>query len=210
MDVDIWIDPICPFCWVTSRWLVQVAPERDLDITWRSISLFVKNGMADEPDHPYHGPSSRTHQLLRVVEAMRDAGGADRIGDLYAEFGRHIHHRGELEFDVAELLGRLGLDPALAEALTDEQWDARIAEHMDEVVELAGDDIGTPLIAVDGRSGRVALFGPVIIDVPDLADSLDLWDGFLKMVDVPGFFELKRTRTHAPNIPTSRSSPEAP
>ena len=210
MDVDIWIDPVCPFCWVTSRWLVQVAPERDLDITWRSISLFVKNGMAEEPEHPLHAPTSRTHQLLRVMEAMRDAGGADRIGDLYTEFGRHIHHRGELEFEVADLLARLGLDPELAEALTDERWDARIAEHMDEVFELAGDDIGTPLIAVDGQSGRVALFGPVIVDVPDPADSLDLWDGFMKMVDVPGFFELKRTRTHAPNIPHESILGEAP
>lgn len=141
---------------------------------------------------------------------MRAAGHADRIGDLYSELGRHIHHRGTDEFEVDELLARLGLDPALADAVDDPGWDAAIRAHMDEVFELAGTDVGTPLIALDGRHGRVALFGPVITHLPDHEDALDLWDGFVKMVHAPGFFELKRTRSDAPVIPDESVLPDEP
>lgn len=199
MNVDFWYDPGCPFCWVTSRWINRVAPHRDLQVNWRSISLLFKN---DPPeDSPFHGAVSRTRDLLRVGEATRDAGHADRIGDLYTEFGRRIHNRGERDFDVAAILDELGLDESLAKALDDPQWDDAIRASMAEGLALTGDDVGTPIIAVDGRQGRVGLFGPVITELPNLDDSLDLWDGFVKMVDTPGFYELKRTRTHGPTAP---------
>lgn len=199
VNVDFWFDPICPFCWATSRWINRVAPERDLDITWRPISLLIKNGI-DDPSHPYFAAASRGLQLLRVVEAVRASGRADRIGDLYTEFGRHIHHRNELDFDVAAVLERLGLDAGLAEALDDEAWDDAITAAMADGLSLTGDDVGTPLIAVGRPHGRVGAFGPVITEVPDVAGSVDLWDGFVTIIDAPGFFELKRTRTHAPAL----------
>lgn len=199
MNVDFWYDPGCPFCWVTSRWINRVAPHRDLQVNWRSISLLFKN---DPPeDSPYYAAIARTRDLLRVGEATRDAGREDRIGELYTEFGRRIHNRGERDFDVAAILDELGLDESLAKALDDPQWDDAIRASMADALALTGDDVGTPIIAVDGRQGRVGLFGPVITELPNLDDSLDLWDGFVKMVDTPGFFELKRTRTQRPTAP---------
>lgn len=199
MQVEFWFDPVCPFCWMTSRWLVSVAPERDLDITWRSISLLFKNQMGE--DHPFYARASRTRDLLRVVEAVRAAGHGDRIGALYTEFGRHIHMRQNPGFDEAAVLASLGLDAGLASAAQDESWDDAIRSSMDDGLALTGNDVGTPLIAVTGKRGRVGLFGPVITEYPDHDDALDLWDGFVKMVDTNGFFELKRTRTSMPNFP---------
>lgn len=201
MTLDFWFDPICPFCWVTSRWVERVAPHRDLEVDWRPISLLYKNGIDDQPDHPYYPRAARTRDLLRVVEAARAAGHADRIGELYTEYGRFIHHRQELDFDVADVLDGLGLDPALAAALDDESWDVEIRAAMDEGLGLTGLDVGTPLLAFDGRDGRIGVFGPVIVDLPELDEALELWDGFVKMAENPTFFELKRTRNQSPNIP---------
>lgn len=198
MDVEFWFDPICPFCWATSRWLNDVAPERELEITWSPISLFFKNDPS--PDSEYYEPSLRTLKMLRVVEAVRAQGGANRIGDLYTELGRHIHHRSELDVDVAEVLDRVGLDTRLADAMEDESWDDVIRSAMKRGLQLTGDDVGTPLIAFEADHGPVALFGPVIADVLDHADALRLWDGFVQVASVKGFYELKRTRDRAPEL----------
>lgn len=198
MRVEFWFDPVCPFCWATSRWINTVRPQRDLEIEWRPISLLFKNGM--EEGHPFFEKASRTRDLLRVVEAARAAGHGDRIGNLYTEFGRRIHHRGELDFDVAEVLERVGLDPSFAAALTEESWDAVIRSSMDDGLALTGPDVGTPLIAVETDHGRRGLFGPVITEVPAGDDALRLWDGFLALAGTRGFYELKRTRTSAPEL----------
>ena len=175
MQVRLWVDPVCPFCWMTSRWLVRVAALRDLRIELLPISLMVKN--ASTPENPYPEAMVAGHGLLRVMEAVRAAGHADRLGDLYTEYGRRLHVRGEARVDAA------------------------IAAAMAEGLALVGDDVGTPIIAVEHprRPGvEVGLFGPVITELPDAEASLRLWDGFLAMVATDGFFELKRTRTSAP------------
>jgi 2-hydroxychromene-2-carboxylate isomerase len=200
MDVTFWFDPACPFCWMTSRWVRSVAPARDLRIDWQPISLLFKNGF--EPDHPYYGRVARTRDLLRVVEATRAAGHADRIGELYTEFGRRIHHEDRQDFDVAEILSSLGLDPALAGALDDDGWDATIRAAMDAGLALTGTDVGTPLVAIAGGGGeRVGFFGPVITEFPTGEAALRLWDGFVLMITTPGFYELKRTRDRMPGKP---------
>ncbi len=199
MDVDFWFDPACPFCWVTSRWINRVAPERDLVVTWRPISLLFKNELTDE--NPHYVGARRTTDLLRVVEAIRSNGDESRIGDLYTEYGRHIHNRGNLDFDVKSVLVELDLDPSFSAALEQPEWDENIKAGMAEGLALTGNDVGTPLIAIDGAKGRIGLFGPVITELPDLEASLDLWDGFVKMANTAGFFELKRTRTEPPVAP---------
>ncbi len=199
MSIEFWFDPACPFCWMTSRWVNRVAPERDLSVTWRSISLFFKNNPPE--DSPFYGKTRRTTDLLRVVEAARAAGSEDRIGRLYTEFGRHIHNRGEFDFDVAATLNTVGLDPALAAAVDDPSWDEAIKTSMADGLSLTGPDVGTPIIAVASRHGRVGLFGPVITQLPSVEDGLELWDGFVKMANTAGFFELKRTRTEMPTPP---------
>jgi 2-hydroxychromene-2-carboxylate isomerase len=199
MHVQFWFDPACPFCWMTSRWLVRVQPHRDLDIEWLPISLLEKNGTRE--GEPFFAEVTASHGMLRVVEALRAAGHADRIGDLYTELGRALHVD-EVPVDLRAVLSGLGLDKRFAQAADDERHDAAIRESMEDGLGLVGSAVGTPIIAVprsDG-SGRVGLFGPVITALPDVESSLRLWDGFIAMVETDGFYELKRTRREAPEI----------
>ena len=200
MKVEYWFDPICPFCWMTSRWINRVAPARDLEIEWRPISLLFKNGMGE--DHPFYAKASRTRNLLRVVESVRAAGHGDRIGELYTALGTRIHLRGEIEFDVAAVLTEVGLDPSHAAALDDESFDDAIRSAMADGLALTGTDVGTPIIAIDGATGRVGMFGPVITVLPAADAALRLWDGFVAMAETDGFYELKRTRTVSPDMST--------
>ena len=199
MKIDFWFDPACPWCWMTSRWVQTVAPARDLEVTWRPISLLFKN--QPEPSDEYYEPVARTHNLLRVIEAVREAGHEDRIGELYTRFGTHIHHEGNANFDVAVELEALSLDPRLAAALDDDRFDRVIQVAMDEGLALTGQDVGTPLIAFDGTDGeRVGLFGPVISQVPAGDAALAAWDAFVTLAQTPGFWETKRDRTEDPNL----------
>jgi hypothetical protein len=183
---------------VTARWVVdEVRPARGLRVTWQPISLFFKNEPAEGSDH--FAPVWFSHRLLRVLESVRAAG--DDIEPLYLEYGRRIHHERDRDFDVADAVATVGLDPAHADAFDDERWDAEIRTRMDAGLALCGEDVGTPIIALDDRRGdRVAYFGPVITRVPDTAASIDLWDALCTMSSVPGFWEIKRIRTERPDF----------
>ena len=185
---------------MTARWVVDVvAPERDLAITWQPISLLEKN--QPEKDSDYYEPVHQTHRYLRVMESLRAADGDDAVFPLYWEYGRRIHHDKDRTFDAADALAAIGADTAHAAAFDDDTWDAEISKRMAVGIDLAGTDIGTPIIAFDNDDGeRVALFGPVITRVPDKEQSLRLWDGFMAVATVPGFWELKRTRTERPEF----------
>ncbi len=197
MHVRFWFDPACPFCWITSRWLVRVATQREATIEWSPISLLLKNGTGE--GEPFFAEVTASHGMLRTVEALRAAGQEHRIGELYTELGRVLHVEGTT-VDLRAVLTGLGLDPAFAAAADDAEHDAAVRTSMDEGLALVGDAVGTPIIAVDrpDGTGRIGLFGPVITELPDVEASLRLWDGFLAMVATDGFFELKRTRSSAP------------
>lgn len=198
-EIEFWIDPACPWCWVTARWIVEeVRPHRDIHITWQPISLFFKN--SPDPSSQYYEPVRFTHRLLRVIEAVRAKEGDEAIEPLYWELGRRIHHDQDRGFDPADALRTVGLDASLAAAFDDEAWDAEIRTRMDAGLALAGDDVGTPIISfpVEG-GGRQAFFGPVITRVPPTDVALRLWDGVRSIVDIPGFWEIKRTRTEGPD-----------
>ncbi len=176
---------------------MEIAPERDLNIVWEPISLLIKNNPSPESAH--HAPLVWTYGLLRVLESVRATDGEARVGDLYVEYGRRIHHDRELEWDVALALDAVGLDPSHAAAFSDEQWDAEITTRMNAGLALVGNDVGTPIISIRGDDGNeVALFGPVITGVPPLKDSLALWDSFVMLAQLDGFWEIKRTRTTGP------------
>lgn len=183
---------------MTARWVVdEVRPHRDLEITWQPISLFVKNDAdpVDERGARYF----RTHRLLRVLESVRASGGD--VEALYIEYGRRIHHDREYDFDVTDALMAVGLDATHADAYDDDSWDDEIRTRMARGIELAGDDIGTPIIGFEDRHGDMqAYFGPVITSVPPTDDSLAMWDALTTMIDVQGFWELKRTRTERPDF----------
>jgi predicted DsbA family dithiol-disulfide isomerase len=207
MNVEFWVDPVCPFCWATARWIVdEVEPNRDIDITWRPISLKFKN---DPPeDSSFYEPVTFTHNLLRVMESARASDGDDAFFKLYWEAGTRIHHDGDRSFDPAELLESVGLDTKHAAAFDDESWDEAIRSGMDEGLALVGDDVGTPIIAITNSDGvKAGYFGPVITKVPSTDKSVAMWDALVAMMDVDSFFELKRTRTEAPD-PGARPTPK--
>ncbi len=190
---------------MTARWVVdEVLPERDLHITWQPISLLEKNQPA--PDSEYYAASLQTHKYLRVMEAIRatgeaDGGDRDPVFEFYWELGRRIHHDKELHVDLPDVLSTIGVDNVLVDAFDDETWDAEIKTRMAAGLVLTGDDVGTPLIAFDDVNGeRIGLFGPVITRVPDRPHSLQLWDAFVTLGRIPGFWEVKRTRTEPPDF----------
>jgi hypothetical protein len=207
MNVEFWVDPACPFCWATARWMVdEVVPNRDVRVTWHPISLKLKN----EPpkDSPFYEPVTFTHNLMRVMESARAAEGDDAFFDLYWEAGTRIHHDGQRTFDVEDLLTTVGLDTKHAVAFDDESWDAVIRESMDEGLALAGNDVGTPIIALTNSDGvKAGYFGPVITKVPSTDKSVAMWDALVTMMDVDSFFELKRTRNGLPD-PGARPTPK--
>lgn len=197
--VRFWIDPVCPWCWVTSRWMVAVAAERDLAVQWQPISLLLKN--QPSPDSEYYPAVKWSYGLLRVLEAVRATDGEGAVGDLYTEYGRRIHHDGQSMWDVADALAAIGLDAAHAAAFDDESYDAEILRRHEEGLALVGNDVGTPIISLPDAAGtEVAIFGPVITSVPPLAESLELWDVVARVARMPQFFELKRTRTSRPEF----------
>ena len=204
--VDFWVDPACPYCWATARWAVEeVAPHRNIDITWRPISLLFKN--QPEPGSSYLVASVFRHGLLRVMVSVRSTDGNDGVFKLYWEFGSRIHHDGDRSFDPAKALAEVGLDQSHAAAFDDEAWDVAIRESMDEALALVGDDVGTPIIALENSDGvRAGYFGPVISRIPSTEKSVKMWDALVAMIDVDSFFELKRTRTEAPD-PGDRPAP---
>jgi hypothetical protein len=185
-------------------------PHRDVHITWLPISLLFKNEPPEGSD--YYGPVMTTHRMLRVLEAVRAAGDSPDAGNhdvfkLYWEFGARIHHDHEVDFDLTDALTTVGLDPAHAEAADDESWDHAIRTAMDDGLGLVGTDVGTPIIATHNAHGeRVGYFGPVITKIPSTEDSLKMWDALMDMMDVDGFFELKKTRTDSPD-PGDRPDP---
>jgi len=199
VELTFWYDPGCPWCWITSRWIVEVSAERDLAVAWRSFSLKVKNAGNDLPEKIARSTEA-THGALRVTEAVRAAYGEERVAPLYTELGRRIHHDGDGELKtLTDALEVVGVDPAFAERATDDSLDAPILASMDEAFRASGEDVGTPIIRI-GPEGRPGFFGPVLSPAPTGAAALALFDGLVAVADAgaDGFFELKRERRVGP------------
>ena len=192
MQVEFFFDPVCPWCWITSRWIEEVRSRReDVAVRWRPFSLLLKNeGSIEER---WRAQMEAGHRMLRVISAAGDTS----AGDLYTTLGTAIHHD-EIppqDVDIAAAVDALGLAPELARAAEDERLDSPIRASMGEALRLAGDDVGVPLISFDGRA---AYFGPVMAPAPTGERALELFDALSALVAIPGFYELKRTRDHGP------------
>lgn len=196
--VDFYYDPSCPFCWITSRWLVQVSRQRDVAITWRPFSLTMKNdelpgGANADSDHAAsHGAA---HRVLRVIAAAEKAGAS--AGDLYTAFGtaRHIDGGEYTDELIASVLADAGLSADLAKAADDTEWDEHLEAEMQSALDLVGNDVGVPIIAFEREDGtKQGYFGPVIISMPSEEEGLAMWDGLSRLATVSTFYELKRTR----------------
>jgi len=221
-DVEFFWDPVCPFAWVTSRWMEKVARRRELDVDWRFISLAILNGERDyESEFPkgYSETHGRGLELLRVAAAAREAHGREAMFGLYTSFGDAIwtdepDDRGVLglvgkpgEIDpIRPLLERADLPTELAEEATDEKWNDVLAAETTDALSRTGDQVGTPIITYGPPDGP-SLFGPVISRVPDDDEAVELWDAVTKLAHWDGFSELKRSNRELPQIPliTARS-----
>ena len=199
--VDMWFDPICPWAWMTSRWLLEVEKVRPLDIRFNVMSLSVLNAGRDLPEQ-YQELMTRGWGPVRVCIAAAEAAGPQVLRDLYTALGTRIHlQKYELDEKLyREALEEVGLDPSLADAAnTDARDEALVASH-NAGMKPVGTDVGTPVIHAPGpvAGQKVAFFGPVVTPAPKGDAAGKLWDGVLLVAGTPGFYELKRTRDIGP------------
>ena len=182
-----------------SRWLVEVAPHRDLDVHWRSFSLTLLNGCADVP-RQYRERAEGAHDVLRVVEAARAAGEPQpAIGAFYAGAVGELF-QGAWPLHVPDTLAGAGMDPSLADAFFDPRWDRAIQASMQEATDLCGSAAASPTIALESAPGR-AFFGPVLSHKPEGQAAVDLWDALAIRSAAGAVCELKRDRTEGLQLP---------
>ncbi|MFI5616671.1 DsbA family protein [Streptomyces sp. NPDC051567] len=203
--VDFWFDPLCPWAWMTSRWMVEVEKVRDIEVRWHVMSLNVLNeNKLDELPEFYRemlGPKALIP--VRVVTAAQQKYGQEITGKLYTALGTKIHNEGKggsLEA-VAEALAEAGLPAELIDYAESDEYDTVLRASHSEGIERVGQEVGTPVISVPGADGEeVAFFGPVVTPAPRGEAAARLWDGTLLVASTPGFYEIKRTRTQGPSF----------
>ncbi len=212
-DVEFFWDPVCPWAWLTSRWMLEVAAQRDLTIDWRFISLRLLNEAKDYtkdfPDGYIAGHGSGL-KLLRVASAIREAQGPARMTELYAQFGGDIHVRGRRHdivdhFDAGfpDYLRSVGIEEEFLAAANDERWDDSLRASTADALSRTGKDVGTPIISYNRNGQTTSFFGPVISRVPRGEEALRLWDAMWEIATFPGFAELKRSLRERPQLADS-------
>jgi 2-hydroxychromene-2-carboxylate isomerase len=195
--VDFWFDPSCPWAWMTSRWVDEVSGARDLDVTWHIMSLAILNEDKDVPES-YRANFPRLLRYTRLVAAVEQLRGQASVKPLYDALGTRIHPGASKDADevIAGALAGVGLPADYARYADSDEYDAQLRASHDDGIDRVGQEVGTPIIAVNGT----AFFGPVISPTPRGEQALTLWDGIVAAASYDGFFELKRTRTRAPQF----------
>ncbi|OMQ14361.1 hypothetical protein A7K94_0217225 [Modestobacter sp. VKM Ac-2676] len=211
-DLNFYFDPVCPFAWMTSKWVRLVQSQRDYAVDWRFISLRLVNAHVDyDAQFPpeYEAGHTAGLRLLRVAARTRDEHGRAAVGTLYEALGRRVFDtapdpgardgdRGTRAY-LAPVLERAGLPVELADALEDTSYDAVVQAETDEALALTGKDVGTPILHVQPPAG-LAFFGPVISRLPAEEDAVRLWDHVVGLAGFPGFAELKRSLRELPQL----------
>jgi hypothetical protein len=194
-SAEFWFDPVCPWAWMTSRWILEVEKVRDISVQWNLFSLAHLNRDKELPEE-YKSRLIRSWQSTRVIAAAQKENGSSITLPLYTAISSRIHLK-KMDVGVVlfeEALTEVGLNPVLAQAMSDESLNAAIIESHERGIALVGNDVGTPIISVGGA----AFFGPVISPAPKGEEAGKLWDGVVGVASYPGFFEIKRSRTVGP------------
>ncbi|MFI1741944.1 DsbA family protein [Streptomyces sioyaensis] len=216
---DFWFDPLCPWAWMTSRWMLEVEKVRPVEVRWHVMSLAVLNeDKLDELPEKYRELMATAWGPVRVCIAAEEQHGSEVLGPLYTALGTRLHNRGmeRTRETLVDALEEAGLHAELADAADSDAYDAQLRASHKEGIDLVGQEVGTPVIAVPGpqydsaseasssggggraTGGKIAFFGPVVTPAPKGEEAAKLWDGTLMVASIPGFYEIKRTRTQGP------------
>lgn len=210
-DIEFFWDPVCPFAWITSRWIMKVCAQTGYQVDWRFIALRLLNKDKDyttafPPD--YERGHTAGLRMLRVAAKVRTELGREPMGPLYTGYGQAYFDQpkgsgmrqklGTVPH-IASILQAVGLPQEFAAAADDPSWDAELAAETELALSRTGPDVGTPIITFEPPEG-VSFFGPVISRVPSDAEALPLWNAVLMLAKFPGFAELKRSLREAPQL----------
>jgi predicted DsbA family dithiol-disulfide isomerase len=199
-DVDFWFDPVCPWAWITSRWMLEVEDVRPVKTRWHLMSLAYLNLIQHEGQGQNEEYLKRLEQAwgpVRILAAAAAERGDDVLLPLYTAIGTRFHNQQNRGAEaLAEAVAEVGLDPSVLDAATSTDFDDAIRASHHRGMDQVGIDVGTPVISVDGN----AFFGPVVTPTPRGEAAGRLWDGVLAVTGTDGFFELKRTRDRRPSF----------
>lgn len=214
-DIEFFFDPVCPFAWITSRWVEKVQAQRDYSVDWRFIPLRILNKDKDyatdfPPNYPFiHGAGLK---MMRVAARARAEHGRQAMGGLYTAMGNNIWGRNPTDYPDGKVMANMGsvemmtavltdagLPTDLTDALDDTAWDAELEAEAETALERTGRDVGTPIISFHPPDG-LSFFGPVISRVPNDDDAVELWDAVIKLASWPGFAEMKRSLREMPQL----------
>ncbi|MET3174903.1 UNVERIFIED_ORG: 2-hydroxychromene-2-carboxylate isomerase [Arthrobacter sp. UYCu721] len=196
-QADFWFDPLCPFAWITSRWIGEVEAVRDIETVWHVMSLAVLNE-GRELDAGYRELMDKAWGPVRVIIAAQEQQGDHVVKPLYDAMGTLIHLGGEKDYGVviSKALAECGLPASLADVATTDAFDTQLRASHEEGISLVGQDVGTPVVAFNGT----AFFGPVLTRIPRGEQAGQLWDATVTLASYPHFFEIKRSRSERPEF----------
>ena len=205
MKARFWFDPLCPWAWITSRWMHEVTAIRDVQVEWKVMSLAILNAGQEVPPQ-YAEAMAAAWGPVRVCIAAQLEYAQERqgiVGDLYTAMGTRLHVQGRTDFGriIEESVAEVGLPGAVAQAADDAAFDEALRASHDEGMQLVGSDVGTPIVGIADRDGtEVGMFGPIMTPAPLGEDAEKMWDGFVLLAQTPGFYEIKRTRDVEPQF----------
>lgn len=207
-DVEVYVDPSCPWAWITALWVKEIAPQRDLGVTWRSFCLEIRDDYDVAPTMPERlreaalAGHALSHRMLRIFEAARAESGEPVVDGLYTEWSRRFFGQPPVRDEslLSACLAATGLAPELIAAADDDRWDTPIVEAMDVAYAFGGPKTQTPTIVVRADP-PYGFKGPVMAPAPTGRSAVSLWDAVQVIAAQPGFFEITRPRSNRPTPP---------